>query len=389
MKDQRICIIGSGLAGLTTAVALSKLNLKIDVIAKNIEEDLNSCRTIAISQSNYEYIKKLNIFKFPKKAFWPCTEMKLYAKDKKNLFSKIFELKNKNNKKIFYMIQNSILKKNIIKYIKKNKSIKLKKNNVVQNLTSLDLLKAVKFKKNISKYNLIIICTGANSMLVKNIFKDEVYRKSYDELSGTTIVTHEAIHNNIARQIFLDDEILALLPISNTQTSIVWSVKKDKMKDYRLKNNELFKKKIQFYTKKYIKKIKQFERIEFKELNLLIRKKYYKERVLLFGDALHIVHPFVGQGFNMVIRDLKNLNEILGQKINLGLDIGSIDILGEFSSKTKSRNFIYSLGIDFIKDLFSKNLIANDFRNKIMTMINRNNSTKDMFFNLADKGFRF
>ena len=57
MKDQRICIIGSGLAGLTTAVALSKLNLKIDVIAKNIEEDLNSCRTIAISQSNYEYIK--------------------------------------------------------------------------------------------------------------------------------------------------------------------------------------------------------------------------------------------------------------------------------------------------------------------------------------------
>ena len=33
MKDQRICIIGSGLAGLTTAVALSKLNLKIDVIA--------------------------------------------------------------------------------------------------------------------------------------------------------------------------------------------------------------------------------------------------------------------------------------------------------------------------------------------------------------------
>jgi 2-octaprenyl-6-methoxyphenol hydroxylase len=161
------------------------------------------------------------------------------------------------------------------------------------------------------------------------------------------------------------------------------------MNDYRLKNNELFKKKIQFYTKKYIKKIKQFERIEFKELNLLIRKKYYKERVLLFGDALHIVHPFVGQGFNMVVRDLKNLNEILSQKINLGLDIGSIDILGEFSNKTKSRNFIYSLGIDFIKDLFSKNLLVNDFRNKIMTMINRNNSTKDMFFNLADKGFRF
>ena len=73
----------------------------------------------------------------------------------------------------------------------------------------------------------------------------------------------------------------------------------------------------------------------------------------------------------------------------MGLDIGSSDVLLEFSNKTKSRNFIYSLGIDFIKDLFSKNLIANDFRNKIMTMVNRNNSTKDIFFDLADKGFRF
>ena len=74
-----------------------------------------------------------------------------------------------------------------------------------------------------------------------------------------------------------------------------------------------------------------FETIfEKKELNLLIRSKYYSERVLLFGDAIHSVHPLAGQGTNMTLRDLNVLTEILKNKINLGLDIGSDDVLSEF-----------------------------------------------------------
>ena len=193
---------------------------------------------------------------------------------------------------------------------------------------------------------------------IENNFSNETVSSTYKETSITTILKHQPIKNFTARQIFLDDEILALLPISNTQTSIVWSVKKDKMNDYRLKNNELFKKKIQFYAKQYIKKIKQFERIEFKELSLLIRKKYYKERVLLFGDALHIVHPFVGQGYNMILRDLEILQKIIKNKISLGLDIGSLDTLSDFSLQTKANNSVYSFGIDFAKSIFSYKVLT-------------------------------
>ena len=127
-----------------------------------------------------------------------------------------------------------------------------------------------------------------------------------------------------------------------------------------------------------------------KDLNLLIRKKYYQNRVLLFGDALHVVHPIAGQGFNMMQRDLASLERILKNKIDLGLDIGSSEILSEVSDETRPRNFIYSLGIDFLKNCFSfQKKSFKDLRNKVITTLNKNNFVKDIFFDLADKGFKF
>ena len=103
-----------------------------------------------------------------------------------------------------------------------------------------------------------------------------------------------------------------------------------------------------------------------------------------------MVHPFVGQGFNMILRDLEILEKTLKDKINLGLDIGSSDILSEFSNKTKSRNFVYAIGIDFFKNSFSfQNQLFKKFRNTIITNLNKSNFVKDVFFNLANKGLRF
>ena len=388
MGKQKICIVGGGLTGLMTAAALGKLNLEIDLVIGNLGQDFKSDRTIAISQNNFNYLKRLNIFKFKKKEFWPCSKMKLYKQDEKK-FTKIFELNKK--KQVLYMIKNSNIMKNLIQSIKKNKSISLKTNQKISSIISSGLLKVVKFKnKSSAKYNLIIICTGSDSNLVKNIFNEKVFKHSYEEISGTTILQHKPIQNNIIRQIFFHNEILALLPISNTKTSIVWSVNKNLMKKYKSKNNLLFKKKIKFYTKTYLKRIKFFNNIEYKNLNFLIRKIYYKNRVLLFGDALHVVHPFVGQGFNMTLRDLATLEKFLRVKINLGLDIGSLDVLSEFTDERKSANLIHSLGINFIKEVFSvKKKSLKNLRNIFIMRLNNNNFLKEFFFNFADKGFKF
>ena len=382
MKKQKICIIGGGLTGLVTAISLSKLNCSIDLITGNAMQNLKSNRTIAVSENNFDFLNKLNISESLKREVWTCSIMKLYTEIKNEKFSKIFELNNENKQeKILYMLENSKIMKLMMSKIQQIKSISVKNHKKVSSISTSGLLKSVKFNNNISKYNLVIICTGYNSSLIKNLFNDQVIENSYKESAITTILSHSSHKNNTVRQIFLKNEILALLPISNTKTSIVWFVKND----VRKKNDLFLKKKIKLYAKNYLKNIKFATNIEYKGLNLLIRNKYYLDRTLLFGDALHVIHPFVGQGFNMTLKDLACLEKILTQKINLGLDIGSLDVLSEFSSETKPRNFAFSVGVDLLKNSFSYKKL----RNSILMILNKSNFAKDIFFEIANKGFRF
>ena len=311
MKKQKICIIGGSLTGLVTAISLSKLNCEIDLITGNMTQNLKSNRTTAISENSLNFLNKLNVSESIKNEIWTCSIMKLYTEIKNKKFSEIFELNNESKKeKILYMLENSKIMKLMINKIKRIKSISVQKNKKVSSIFTSGLLKGVKFNNSISKYNLVIICTGYNSNLIKNIFNHQIIENSYKESAITTILSHSSLKNNTVRQIFLKDEMLALLPISNTKTSVVWYVKNNMQE-----KSELFiKKKIKLYARNYLKNINFSTNIEYKDLNLLIQNKYYTDRTLLFGDALHVIHPFVGQGFNMTLRDLVCLEKILTKK---------------------------------------------------------------------------
>ncbi len=381
MKKQRVCIIGGSLTGLVTAISLSKLNCEIDLITEKSNIKYSHNRTIAISENNFKFLNKLNISKSLKKEIWACNKMKLYSEEKNQKFSKVFELNNNKQKKIMYIIENSKIMKLMINKIKKTKSISLKYHKKISKIYNLKFLKSIKLGNDKFKYNLVIICTGGNSQLVKNIFNETVILNSYKEISITTILNHHLFKNDTSRQIFFNDGILALLPLSNSKTSIVWIIKKN----IENINEKYIKHKIKLYTKDFLKNIYFKKKIEKKDLNFIIRNKYYKARILLFGDALHVIHPFVGQGFNMVLRDLDTLENILSKKINLGLDIGSTDILSEFSRYTKPRNFAFSIGVDVLKNSFSHIKL----RNTMLKISDKSEIVKNIFFNIANKGLRF
>jgi 2-octaprenyl-6-methoxyphenol hydroxylase len=151
------------------------------------------------------------------------------------------------------------------------------------------------------------------------------------------------------------------------------------------KSDHFFKEKIKKYTSNYLGNLKFISSLKKKDLNLILRKKYYSDRTLLFGDALHLMHPFVGQSFNMTLRDLKCLEKIIKEKVNLGLDIGSSDVLSEFSNEAKPRNFSFSVGSDLLKNMLSFKKARND----ILKILNKSNFAKDIMFDVANKGLRF
>ena len=116
---------------------------------------------------------------------------------------------------------------------------------------------------------------------------------------------------------------------------------------------------------------------------------YYNKNILAFGDLLHRVHPLAGQGFNMTIRDLKTLIQIIKEKINLGLPLdGSVN--EEFEKKLKHKNYIFSSGIDLIHEFCNlERKFNNNILSKSLKIISHNPTINKTFKRIADTGGLF
>jgi len=356
----KVCILGTGLSSLALAKALVNQKIYVYLVEQNQPYLSNKIRTIGISKSNVEYFNK-NIINIEKIA-WKLKKIEIFSDNLKK--EKLLSFQN-NSEFLFSIIKNYKLYDLLKKDLFKNKYFKKVK------------LKNEKFF--LENYNLIIN-TDFNNSITKKYFNKKLEKK-YNSYAMTTVIKHEKILNNVATQIFTRRGPLAFLPISNDSTSVVYSINRENS------NKENLDKLINHYNLKY--KIKKIEKINFFELKALSLRSYYKNNILAFGDLLHRIHPLAGQGFNMTIRDIKNLVEIIKYKIDLGLPLDK-SINYEFEKKTKHKNLIFSNAIDLIYEFFNiDRKTKNIFLSKSIQVLGKNPSINKMFKILADKGLMF
>ena len=200
-------------------------------------------------------------------------------------------------------------------------------------------------------------------------------------MAYTSLIKHQKCENRIAYQVFTKIGPVAFLPCSSNETSIVFSIFKQKK---NITENEIFEL-IKKYNKKYI--IKSFSKIENFNLKGSILKNYYNKKILCFGDNIHKIHPLAGQGLNMTIRDIKILSELIDKKINLGLTLDQ-SVLKEFEIRTKHFNYLYATSIDFIHEFFKfDNKFNNTYSDKIFYFLENNYLFKKYSTKFADNGF--
>ena len=163
------------------------------------------------------------------------------------------------------------------------------------------------YKKNLNYFKDydLVFNTDYNHPITKKHFNKKIEKK-YNRVAYTTILEHERIPNNIAVQIFTKNGPLAFLPISDYETSIVYSISN------HLKGEKEVSNLINTYNSKYI--LKKINKINSFKLRGLSLRSYFHKNILAFGDLLHRIHPLAGQGFNMTIRDIKILNDIIQKK---------------------------------------------------------------------------
>jgi 2-octaprenyl-6-methoxyphenol hydroxylase len=128
------------------------------------------------------------------------------------------------------------------------------------------------------------------------------------------------------------------------------------------------------------------DKIQSFDLQSLNLRSYYHKNILAFGDLLHKVHPLAGQGFNMTIRDIKLLSNIIKNRLDLGLQLDS-SINKEFENSAKYKNLIFLNGVDLIHEFFNfERKIKNNFLSKSVQKINNYQLINKAFTKFADEG---
>tara|TARA_Y100000741_G_scaffold328317_1_gene281469 strand:- start:557 stop:1630 length:1074 start_codon:yes stop_codon:yes gene_type:complete len=353
----KVCIIGDGLTSLALAKALINKDIYTDVFFSKNNKKKDKSRTLGISRSNIEFFK--NKITNIEKLLWDINKIEIYSEKLKN--EKILDFE-KNDQRLFSVIKNHELFSHLTVQLKKNKFFKFKK--------FLDNIETIT-----NKYDLIINCELNNNISKKFFYKS--LNKNYNGYAYTSIIEHKKqLKNNVATQNFTKEGPIAFLPISDKETSVVYSIKGNKRTDVE----SLIKK----FNFKY--KINKINKINFFELRSSNLRTYYHNNILAFGDLLHKIHPLAGQGFNMTIRDIKTLIEIVESKINLGLSLDS-SICLEFEKQSRHKNYIFSNSIDFIHECFNiENKTNKNILSKSIKLFANNKISNNFFTKFADEG---
>ena len=357
-----VCLIGYNLTNFVTALALVKKSFTVDILYEKIRKRTKTNRTIGISKNNYEFLSSnlKQIYKYS----WPTTKIKIF--NQRNNSNEFLEFSNENEKN-FYLIKHTDLFNLSERTCKKSKKIffKIVTNKEIENLEI------------INKYDFVINSENKN-ILAKKHFNKRI-EKDYNSSAFTGILHHYKIKNNTAVQIFTKYGPLAFLPLSQTKTSIVYSVEKK----YRLEYNDI-KNLILKFNKVY--RIKKLDELEKFDLKFSFSRNFFYKNILCFGDAMHRIHPLAGQGFNMTLRDIKILNKLIDDKKSYGLEINQ-SLLIDFKNKIQHFDYIYVTGINIINEFFIlDNKLNSKISKNLFKILNKNKIFKEYSTIFADKG---
>jgi len=355
----RVCILGIGLSSLALTKALVNEKIYVDVFYSKKFHKINRSRTIGISKKNINFFNNhiININKFA----WKLNKIDIFSDNLKS--EKLLNFQDDNDQ-LFSIIKNYQLHEILEKSLKENK-----------------FLKKFIFKENLNLFNKydIVISTDHFNSITKKYFSKKIIKK-YNSYAYTCIIDHQNILNNVATQVFTKKGPIAFLPVSNKQTSVVYSIK-----NYKKKEDQIISDLIYHYNSKYkITKVGNIESFELKSLNL---RSYYHNKFLAFGDLLHRIHPLAGQGFNMTLRDIKIILKIIKKRRDLGLPL-DYSVNEEFEKTIRHKNFIFSSSIDLIYEFFNlESKLQSNLLSKSIQLIGKNQGLNKFLKNIADQGF--
>ena len=347
-KQFDVVVIGGGLAGASCALSIAKTNpsLAIAVVEANqVTGDYHPSfddRSIALAQQSVEYLQQLNLFE--PRAPYTAAIKKVSVSDRGHFGKAHISCDEFAKPSLGYVVEvnpfgralyQRLTQASIALYCPDSVSaIKQSLNSNEVTLQSGEQLNA----------KLLVIADGAQSP-TRNLLGLGFNTQPYEQ--GAIIANVEVAggHNNHAYERFTEHGPMALLPMSNNRYSLVWC-----MKQHTVLSESDFLNALQ---SAFGYRAGQFTKVGARASYPLVygqAESLTAHRTVVIGNAAHAIHPIAGQGFNLGLRDVQVLSNLIATSKN---ELGSYAFTREYSQKRSiDINTVMSL-TDALVRLFS------------------------------------
>ncbi|KEQ19347.1 2-octaprenyl-6-methoxyphenyl hydroxylase [Endozoicomonas numazuensis] len=201
--------------------------------------------------------------------------------------------------------------------------------------------------------SLVVLADGGRSSLMEKLC---IGRKHYDYEQHALIanVSLDRPHQGVAYERFSGRGPMALLPLSDDRSALVWTVPSDEINDKIAMDDETFLTTLQ---EKFGYRAGEFTRVGTREtypLALSVAREQVRPGLVVLGNAAHAMHPVAGQGYNLAIRDTLALADNIINSIRQGMSPGHLTRLLQYVDEQKTDQKMTLDFCDGLVKLFSR-----------------------------------
>ena len=375
-----VVISGGGLSGLLMALSLAdltnakgvKLNIAVVEVSAILQDASRSFddRVLALSHGTAAYLDELGAWQTLKKNAEAIK--KIHVSDREHYGKARLTASDYQVSALGYVVEMLSVGKSLLTALANKTNVTWfapDKINAVQwhkkhvNLT-------LNSEKNLTT-TLLLGCDGANSPCRK-FAGIEINAKPYGQSALIANVSTAKPHNNVAYERFTKNGPIAMLPLSfaaaginkgKGRCSLVWTLTPELAKKMQALNDNDFKKQLELAFGTWLGEITHVGKRDVYPLNLLQAQDQIYHRMALVGNASHTIHPIAGQGFNLGVRDVSQLAELIEKSLlvenvenNSTNDIGSLRLLNQYAEqRQKDHKQVINL-TDSLVTIFSNDL---------------------------------
>ena len=355
--DYDLLIVGGGLAGNCLALALKDSGLKIAIAEASTRQELHDSpagdRALALAAGTVTMLDALGIWQGIRHA---ATAIKNIHISDQGHFGKVrLSAQKEKVEALGYVITARDIEAHVAGLVGETKiqclpparlvGLMAGNNAVNVSLKCADTPLLLSAK-------LLVGADGGNSS-VRNLLEIALHITEYRQTALVTTVKSSLPHKNTAYERFTSSGPLALLPVDDNQSAIVWTRSNEDAETLMSCSEADFLAGLQ---QCFGYKLGEFSLIAPRRafpLSLIRAEKMIAARTVIVGNAAHQLHPVAGQGFNLGLRDVVQLAEMIINQHQAHQDIGADDFLTAYA-KIRQKDHDRTIGFtDTVVRVFS------------------------------------